>query len=43
MREIVADLNKRIAREILLPSGGPPLLVRQVDVEEAVAAWRAAR
>ncbi|HEY7596233.1 MAG TPA: DUF1992 domain-containing protein [Actinophytocola sp.] len=43
VREIVADLNKRIKREILIPSGGPPLLVRLLDVEETVADWRARR
>jgi hypothetical protein len=43
VREIVADLNKRIAGEILVPRPGPPLLVRPVDVEEAVETWRAAR
>jgi hypothetical protein len=43
VREIVADLNRRIKAEILVPRGGPPLLVRPVDVEEAVADWRAAR
>jgi hypothetical protein len=43
VRELVADLNARIAREILVPQAGPPLLVRPVDVEEAVETWRAAR
>jgi Domain of unknown function (DUF1992) len=43
VREIVADLNRRIKAEILVPRGGPPLLVRPVDVEEAVANWRASR
>jgi hypothetical protein len=43
VREIVADLNKRIRAEILVPHPGPPLLVRLVDVEEEVARWRAAR
>lgn len=42
VREIVADLNRRIRNEILVPGAGPPLLVRLVDVEEAVADWRAA-
>lgn len=41
VRQIVADLNKRIANEILVPGDGPPLLVRPVDVAEAVATWRA--
>jgi hypothetical protein len=39
VREIVADLNARIKKEILVPGAGPPLLVRLVDVEEAVEAW----
>ncbi len=43
VREIVADLNRRIADAILVPREGPPLLVRPVDVEDAVAAWRASR
>jgi Domain of unknown function (DUF1992) len=43
VREIVADLNRRIKAEILVPRGGPPLLVRPVDVEEAVESWRASR
>jgi hypothetical protein len=43
VREIVADLNTRIKREILIPRGGPPLLVRLIDVEEAVAEWQAGR
>jgi len=43
VRAIVADLNARIKREILIPSGGPPLLVRPVDVEDAVARWRERR
>jgi hypothetical protein len=43
VRALVADLNARIKREILLPSGGPPLLVRPVDVEDTVARWRERR
>jgi DnaJ-like protein len=43
VREIVKDLNTRIRAEILLPHGGPPLLVRLVDVEEEVERWRASR
>ena len=43
VREIVADLNKRIKREILVPREGPPLLVRPVDVEDVVARWRERR
>ncbi|MGH3878906.1 MAG: DUF1992 domain-containing protein [Actinophytocola sp.] len=43
VRAIVTDLNARIKREILIPSGGPPLLVRPVDVEAAVVRWREGR
>jgi hypothetical protein len=43
VRQIVADLNRRIKAEILVPHPGPPLLVRPVDVEEAVENWRASR
>ena len=43
VREIVTDLDIRIRREILNPSGGPPLLVRPVDVEAVVARWRESR
>jgi hypothetical protein len=43
VREIVTDLNRRIKREILVPQGGPPLLVRPVDVESVVARWRERR
>jgi len=43
VREIVTDLNNRIKREILIPRGGPPLLVRLVDVEAVVARWREGR
>jgi hypothetical protein len=43
VREIVTDLNRRIKLEILVPREGPPLLVRPVDVESAVARWRASR
>ncbi|MGH3758516.1 DUF1992 domain-containing protein [Actinophytocola sp.] len=43
VREIVADLNKRIRDEILIPRAGPPLLVRPVDVEDVLETWRASR
>lgn len=43
VRVIIADLNKRIRAEILVPHAGPPLLVRLVDVEEEVERWRASR
>ena len=43
VRAIIADLNKRIRAEILVPHAGPPLLVRLVDVAEEVERWRASR
>lgn len=39
----VADLNRRIADEIRMPSGGPPLAMRQLDADAVVADWRAER
>jgi hypothetical protein len=43
VREAVEDLNARIKAERLKPQNGPPVRTRLVDVEQAVAAWRAAR
>ncbi|MCT2585284.1 DnaJ family domain-containing protein [Actinophytocola gossypii] len=43
VREIVADLNERIAAAHRAPQVGPPLRVGEVDVEDAVATWRTAR
>lgn len=42
VREVVADLNRRIAAHLLAPSG-PLVPVHTVDADEAVAAWRASR
>jgi hypothetical protein len=43
VRALVEDLNARIRRERVKPQEGPPFRVRDVDVEQAVAQWRAAR
>jgi hypothetical protein len=43
VREVVTDLNERIRRAHLAPQVGPPLRVGRVDVDDAVAQWRAAR
>jgi hypothetical protein len=43
VRELVDDLNQRILELRRRPPDGPPVLVRTVDADEAVAAWRAAR
>jgi hypothetical protein len=40
VREIVADLNHRIAESYRRRLDGPPIVVRLVDVEQAVADWR---
>ena len=43
VREIVSDLNHRIAASHQIRVDGPPIVVRVVDVENAVAAWRRRR
>nr|AYC79621.1 DUF1992 domain-containing protein [uncultured bacterium] len=43
VRDYVTDLNARIRRAQLAPQVGPPVRVRQVDVDEVVAQWRAGR
>jgi hypothetical protein len=43
VREIVDDLNRRILELRRRPADGPPVFVRSVDADEAVAAWRAGR
>jgi hypothetical protein len=40
VRALVTDLNDRIRRAQLGPQTGPPLRVRQLDVDEAIARWR---
>lgn len=43
VRAIVSELNDRIRRAHVGPQLGPPVRVRPVDVDEAVATWREAR
>ena len=43
VREIVADLNHRIAESYRRRLDGPPIIVGLVDVEQAVADWRRRR
>lgn len=42
VREIVEALNVRIASHRLRPDG-PPVVIKDVDVDQAVAEWRARR
>jgi hypothetical protein len=43
VRDLVADLNRRISDEIRMPTGGPPLAMRLLDADEIVARWRSDR
>jgi hypothetical protein len=43
VRELVEDLNNRIAQAIRAPQQGPPMRTRPVGVEAAVDEWRASR
>src|SRR5690349_11107362 len=43
VRTLVEDLNERIRAARVKLQEGPPFRVRDVDVEQAVAAWRASR
>ncbi|NHC45260.1 DnaJ family domain-containing protein [Motilibacter aurantiacus] len=43
VRAVVDDFNARLREAYRRPQQGPPLTVRGVDVEEAVAQWHAAR
>jgi len=43
VREIVADLNHRIAESYRRRLDGQPIIVRLVDMEQAVADWRRRR
>jgi hypothetical protein len=43
VRELVTDLNRRILEQRRRPPEGPPVFVRTVEVEEAVADWRRSR
>ena len=40
VREIIADLNQRILDSHRRKVDGPPIILRPVDVEQAVANWR---
>jgi hypothetical protein len=40
VRDIVADLNERIATVHRNPQNGPPLRLGQLDVDEVVHRWR---
>jgi len=42
VREVADDLNARVLDLRRRPSGGPPVFVAGVDVEQVVAGWRAA-
>jgi hypothetical protein len=42
VREVVADLNRRIVEWLRSPSG-PPIRVAKVDVEAVVQEWKASR
>ncbi len=41
VRALIADLNTRIKESYLRPQDGPRIAIGLVDVEAAVAAWRA--
>lgn len=43
VREAVEELNGRIRKALIGPVEGPPLRFGLIDVDEAVAAWRARR
>jgi hypothetical protein len=40
VREMVADLNDRIAQAQRSPVDGPPVVLKRVDVEQVVRLWR---
>lgn len=42
VRELVADFNTRLRDAYLRPQTGPPIAVGPLDVEVALATWRAA-
>jgi hypothetical protein len=43
VREIIRDLNHRIATSHRIRVDGPPIVIRLVSVEQAVAEWRRRR
>ena len=40
VREIIRDLNHRVATSHRIRVDGPPIVIRLVNVEQAVAEWR---
>lgn len=43
VRDYLADLNQRIRRATVGLMDGPPVILRPVEVDQAVAGWRARR
>ena len=43
VRELVEDLNARIAKAVRAPQQGPPVRTRPLDLDLVVAQWRATR
>lgn len=43
VRELVTDFNRRVLQALRCPVDGPAVVLRTVNVDEAVAQWRAAR
>jgi Domain of unknown function (DUF1992) len=43
VRELVTDFNRRVLQALRGPVDGPAVVLRTVNVDEAVAQWRAAR
>lgn len=43
VRNEVEEFNERVRRALYQPTGGPPMITRQRDVEHEVEAWHARR
>lgn len=43
VRELVEDLNERIVEARRRPASGPPVFIKTVDVDQALADWRTSR
>jgi hypothetical protein len=43
VRRVVADLNDRIDSATRVPLDGPPVVLRRLDADEVVRAWRRRR
>jgi hypothetical protein len=43
VRAAVADHNERVAQARRTPHDGPPVVVKELDVEDVVATWHARR